>query len=103
MQDQPKFMSREWQRKLMREQPKLFWLLATVLAFPIVFTLRLGINGEFGSVVQAVIRILGLCLLLGCLWLLIAERWRRKKRNSLIDAYLEQRYEQTHERGPPSS
>lgn len=103
MEDKPKFMTAQWQSKLMRERPALFWLLATMLALPVLLALRLAHNGVLGGTAQIVVRVIEVCLLIGFLWLITAERRRRKERDSYIDAYLEQRYEQTHDHKPPSA
>ena len=102
MEDKPRFMSGRWQWKLMRERPIAFSLLCAAFTIPVLFVLRLGLNGGFGGTVQTVFRVIGVCLLIGLLWLIVVERRRWKERNSHIDAYLEQRYEQTHAKNPPS-
>jgi hypothetical protein len=103
MEYKPKFMSSAWQRKLMKERPIAFSLLCFVLTFPLLILLRLGFNGELGSLAQMTLRIFAAVLALGLLWLIVEARRGRKHRDARIDAYLERRYDQIHERGPPEA
>jgi hypothetical protein len=103
IQDKPKFMSAKWQSKLMGERPALFWLLSAALAFPFLYLLRLGMNGEFGGAAQTGLRLIAACLAVALIWFLIAHRARRKERETMIDSYLERRHDQTHRQDPPSA
>jgi bacteriorhodopsin len=100
MQDEPKFMSGRWQRKLQKERPGLFLLVVVATAFPILFGLRLGLNGMLGSAVQTGLYIFVGLLAVVLLGLVIDQRMRRKEHGARIDAYLDHRYEQTHEKDP---
>ena len=101
MEDKPKFMSGRWQRKLMKERPIAFWLLCFVPPIPLLVLMRLGLKGELGSLVQMALQVFVAIVALGLLWLIVVARKSRKDHDTRIDVYLEQRYDQTHERGPP--
>ncbi|HYC95676.1 MAG TPA: hypothetical protein VEB39_08275, partial [Sphingomicrobium sp.] len=84
-------------------RPGLFFLLCFVMALPILFGVRLGLNGALGGTVQTILYAIGACLLVGLAWLLLADRLPNKQRDEWIDSYLDQRRRQTDEQDPPGS
>ena len=92
----PRFLSARWQQRLQRERPAAFAALCLFLTLPVIFLLRLALNGEFGGAVQMALKLVGLCLIVGLGVFLIAQRLRRKQREALIDRYLEERHNQMH-------